>query len=1103
MRFGVLGPLAVWTDGGELVSVPGLKVRALLADLLAAEGRPVSGDRLVFDLWGDEPPGNPVGALQVRISQLRKALEDAEPGGKGLVVSKAPGYQLAAADVDAARFARLLSQAEAADDPRTRAGLLADALSLWRGPAYADFADEEFARAAAVRLEEQRLSALELRAEARLELGEHGLLVAELGDLVARHPLRERLRAAHLRALYRAGRQSEALAGYAELRERLAEELGLDPSPELAALHQAILNQDPALSGPARRPATNLPASLSRLIGRGEALAEVCALVREERLVTLTGTGGVGKTRLALEVAGELTEEFPDGVWLVELAPLDRRTAALPEAVMAVLDLRQDDAAAPADRLADALRSRRTLLVLDNCEHVVEQVAELAARLLRAAPGLRVLATGREPLAVDGEVLWAVPPLDLPGSTDLAVMARSDAVRLFVARAAASERGFALNAGNAQAVAQLCRRLDGIPLALELAATRVRALGVQGVVDRLDDRFRLLATGRRGAPARQRTLMAVIDWSWELLTEPERAVLRRLAVHADGCTLEAAETMTPEHDVLAVLARLVDRSLVVVVDGAAGVRYRLLESVAEYCLDRLADVGESDAVRAAHARCYLALAEQAEPHLYGHEQRVWLQRLDAESANLRAALDTAVQQGAADVALRLVNALAWYWFLRGRLAEARRALETALTAASGPVSGSVSGSASGSGSGSASGSGSGLALGLVPGLASGPVFGVGAGSAEVAAARAAGWLAGFTMLLGEEVDHEPVLARIQDPAARARATLFVGMVVLDLPTGERLIATALEACRAAGDRWGVAAALSKQARSAFARSDLETLKEIGEESARLFRELGDRWGLLQATEWLAGLAQTLADGERAKELFAEGLGLAAELGLWPEVVRRTSWLGWVAMYEGDHARAMELCGEAMRLAVSHGYREGRMMSEMGLACAAQKAGELDLAEKHLLNLLDGVPRGPGVEPALHLPTTLAALGYVTEQRGDWAAALELHREAYDACRKLGDPRTSAFTVEAMASALAAGGSHLAASRLLGVAASARARHQTPAVPSEQEEVVRVTVACREALGEPEFAAAYEQGSKLELDDAPAAAYEQGSELELDDAPAAL
>src|SRR5690606_37513755 len=305
-----------------------------------------------------------------------------------------------------------------------------------------------------------------------------------------------------------------------------------------------------------------------------------------------------------------------------------------PEAVLAALAIRQDDAAPPAERLADALRERQMLLVLDNCEHVVEQAAELAARLLRAAPGLRILATSREPLAVDGEVLWAVPPLDLRASTDLAVMASSDAVRLFVARAAASARGFALNAGNAQAVAQLCRRLDGIPLALELAATRVRALGVQGVVDRLDDRFRLLASGPRGAPARRRTLTAVIDWSWDLLTEPERVVLRRLAVHADGCTLEAAEAVSPGEDVLDLLPRLVDRSLVVVVEGGTEVRYRLLESVSEYCLERLAEAGETERVRAAHARYYLSVAEEAEPRLYGGEQQIWLRRLDQESANL-------------------------------------------------------------------------------------------------------------------------------------------------------------------------------------------------------------------------------------------------------------------------------------------------------------------------------------------------------------------------------------------------------------------------------------------------------------------------------------
>ncbi|MGV9380966.1 BTAD domain-containing putative transcriptional regulator [Nonomuraea sp. NPDC003707] len=1047
MRFGVLGPLAVWTDAGESVTVPGLKVRALLVDLLVHEGHPVSVDRLVDDLWGAEPPGNPAGALQVRVSQLRKAFEDAEPGGKNLVVSRAPGYLLRHEDgaVDAARFAGLLARAEATDSPRTRAGLLADALALWRGPAYADFADEEYTRSAILRLEEQRLSALEQHAEARLELGEHGLLVGELGDLVARHPLRERLRAVHMRALYRAGRQSEALASYGELRDRLADELGLDPGPELVALHQAILGQDPALSVPADRPVTNLPASVSKLIGRDEALAEVCALVGDERLVTLTGSGGVGKTRLALEAANRLVDGFADGAWLVALDQASRSPA---EAVLAALDIRED-AGAPAgepasqgDRalerqLGAALRARRMLLVLDNCEHVVEQVAELAEALLRACPDLRILATSREPLAVAGEVLWSVPPLDVPGSADLAVMARSDAVRLFVTRAAASARGFALDARNAAAVAQLCLRLDGIPLALELAATRVRALGVQGVVARLDDRFRLLASGQRGAPARQQTLTAVIDWSWDLLSDDERRVLRRLAVHADGCTLEAAESVcdAAELDVLDLLARLVDRSLVVVVEAPAGVRYRLLESVSEYCRAKLSDAGELDRVRLAHLRHYLAMAVQAEPELYGHDQRDWLLRLDAEAANLRAALDTAVAGKDADSAARLVNALAWYWFLRGRLAEGRRSLAAAL---------SVDGAAS-------------------------PVR-----------ARAAAWEAGFALILGEEVDWEPVLAAVEDPGERARAELFVSMHVKDMPTGQELVGRALPTFRETGDRWGVAAALARQARDAFTTRDIQALERTGEESARLFTELGDRWGLLQATAWLASLAEMATDAERATRLFGEGLRMAEDLGLWPEVSTRIAWLGWIAMQTGDYDRSMEFCERAMKLAQSQGYMEGTIMGEMGLAFAARRAGRLDLAETHLRRLLEGVPRGADVEPPLYVPDTLIELGYLTELRGDPAAAMELHVEALAAARRMGDVRTMAFAVEGAASA--AGPTEKAAV-LLGLAAAARERNQTPAGAAERADAERAAARVREALGEEAFAAAYREGATRKLDEA--------------------
>ncbi|HEX2315076.1 MAG TPA: BTAD domain-containing putative transcriptional regulator, partial [Thermomonospora sp.] len=488
MRFGVLGPLRVWTAGGEPVTVPELKVRALLAALLAQEGRPVSADRLIEDLWGDRLPADPAGVLRTKVSQLRRALEDAEPGARALVAAHPPGYALDVPTdaVDAWRFQRLVALARTDDDPRTTARVLADALALWRGPAFADFADAEFARPAVARLEERRLAATEDLLHARLALGEHAALVAELADLVERHPLRERLRAAHMLALYRAGRPGEALDGYRDLRDRLASELGLDPGPELAELHQRMLRRDPDLDpapaapGPVR--ARPLPAPLTDLVGRGASLCEVGAELERggpgERLVTLTGPGGVGKTRLAVETATAIAGSFPDGVFLVELAtlPPGAGPVEVAELVARALGLRDHPEPGPAtqeDRIAEALRDRDLLLLLDNCEHVVEPVAALAETLLRAAPRLRILATGQEPLAVPGERVRVVPPLETPGPEvpdDPETLRTFAAVRLFERRAAAASPGFRLDAGNAGAVAAICRRLDGVPLALELAA---------------------------------------------------------------------------------------------------------------------------------------------------------------------------------------------------------------------------------------------------------------------------------------------------------------------------------------------------------------------------------------------------------------------------------------------------------------------------------------------------------------------------------------------------------------------------------------------------------------------------------------------------------
>ncbi|MFD7658552.1 ATP-binding protein, partial [Actinosynnema sp. NPDC059797] len=507
---------------------------------------------------------------------------------------------------------------------------LTEALALWRGPAFADFGDEGFARAAADRLEEQRLAALEARAEARLDAGERDLPageLAELAELVARHPLRERLRAAHLRALYRAGRQGEALAGYEDLRARLAEELGVDPGPELTALHRALLAQDASLEAPRRR--ANLPSPLTDLVGREGAVADVRGLLAAHRLVTLTGPGGVGKTRLAVAVASAI----PDA-WLVEA-----RADGLAEAVATGLGVGDGT-------LTEALRARDVLLVLDNCEQAVDRVALFAAELLAAAPRLRVLATSQVPLEVTGEVRYEVPPL--PDDA---------AAELFLARAVAT--GYRTD--DLERVRTVCRRLDGLPLAVELAAARVRALGIAELLARLDDRFGLLTKGKRDAPARQRTLRAVLDWSWEPLTAPERAVLRRLAVHAGGCTLEAAEAVCAEPGTAELLDSLVDRSLVVARDG----RFRLLESVTAYCLDRLGEAGETAAVRGRHREYYTALAERLD--VSGTGQCASLARLDEEYPNLRRALEGEPNE-------RLGRALSWYWLVRGRFGEARRFL---------------------------------------------------------------------------------------------------------------------------------------------------------------------------------------------------------------------------------------------------------------------------------------------------------------------------------------------------------------------------------------------------------------------------------------------
>ncbi|MFB7042335.1 MULTISPECIES: BTAD domain-containing putative transcriptional regulator [unclassified Streptomyces] len=664
----VLGPsLVLRTDDGTEAVLGGGRLRALLTALAAAGGRTVDPGTLIEQVWADADPADGrdrTAALQALVGRLRRAV------GREAVASEPGGYRLDAArdDVDLYRFERLAREGAAAlgaGDAGRAAVLLDEALGLWRGPALADLPGRD-ANPLVVRVEQRHAQARRDRFAADLALGRAADALAPLTALAAEQPLDEPLQALRIRALRDTGRAAEALAAYEGVRTALAERLGTDPGPELRALHAELLTDDRPV-GTGRR-AGALPARLNSFVGRDDELGDLAADWGARRLVTLTGPGGVGKTRLALEAA----ETYDGPVHLAELASA-RDGSTVGAAVLTALGARETQLwqrppvpdTEPKDRFAALVEhcaGRRMLLLLDNCEHVVGTAAELAQELLTRCPGVTVLATSREPLGVPGEVVRPLGPLPV-----------GMALRLLGERGAAARPGFSVGEDRA-AAEEVCRRLDGLPLAVELAAARLRMLSVRQIADRLDDRFRLLTAGARTVLPRQQTLRAVVDWSWDLLDGPERVVLRRLSVFTGGCDLAAAEAVCAEDggagDVLDVLGALVDKSLVVASPGGAGMRYRLLETVAEYARERLAEAGERAGVERRHLAYYRELARRTDPELRGPGQVAAIARFEREHDNLRGALRTAVALGDEQEALCLVHCLSWFWQLRNHQTDA-------------------------------------------------------------------------------------------------------------------------------------------------------------------------------------------------------------------------------------------------------------------------------------------------------------------------------------------------------------------------------------------------------------------------------------------------
>jgi predicted ATPase/DNA-binding SARP family transcriptional activator len=829
--FRLLGPFEVESDGRDLTPVR-QKHRLLLAALVLRANEVVATDDLVEILWGPSPPATAHKALHGHVSALRKLL------GPEKIETRPPGYLLHAdpGSIDARRFEDLVEAAGEETHPARRRDLLRAALALFRGEPLAEFRYEPFARDEAARLEGLRLRALEDRIDAELQLGRDRELIPELEQLVAEHPYEERPRAALMLALYRAGRQTQALETYADARRRLVDELGIEPGPILQRLERQILNQDPALeptSAPGRaEPAlTELPLPPTQLIGRERELAEIRSLLDRTRLLTLTGVAGIGKTRLALAAAAELPDRFPGGAVFAGLAPIADAELVLP-AIAQALGIKESGARTLAEALTAALaNSSPLLLVLDNCEHVLDAASALA-QLLGAAPALTVLATSREPLHLVYERVYAVPPLR-----------NEEAIPLFAERAEAVKPDFRRTDANDPVVGEICRRLDGLPLAIELAAARVVLFPPAALLARLDQRLSLLTRGGRDQPERHQTLRAAIDWSHDLLPEPHQALLARLSVFVSGWTLEAAEAVCDGHlDIVDGLASLIDKNLIGLGGTDQEPRFAMLETIREYAAERLDESGETEELKRRHAEHFLAVAEAAEPKVRTYV-REWLDRLESDNDNLLAAFDRLTDAGETDDALRLGGAVADFWGIRGNLTDCLRRLERALAADGCPTAA--------------------RAKALI-------------GAADLSAG------AGDTATAHTKAEEALSIGRsLGDAWGTARSLFVLGTLAADerdFVRAHQLAEESVRLFREAGDEFFALSASRILAQTYEGLGDRERAQVLREDSLRRARSLGNAFAQAYALDALAVAAIDEARPEDAVALLEETYRLQVELG---------------------------------------------------------------------------------------------------------------------------------------------------------------------------------------------------------------------------------
>jgi predicted ATPase/DNA-binding SARP family transcriptional activator len=1077
----MLGPLEVRTDGdpGEIVEVAGARLRALLIMLALHPGQLVTASQLIDGLWPDELPSAAANALQALVSRLRRAVPEAE------IEFRPAGYRLNLdpRSTDIVRFEDLAAtgRAQLRDDPQGAAATLRQALALWRGPALAEVAETDFGQAAIARLDELRLGAVEARIDADLRTGNTASLVAELEGLVIAHPMREPLAARLMRALHATGRRSAALEVYEQTRKRLVDQLGVEPSAELAALHLEILRDEspaqpgprtpsPVPASPVRHANTNLRAELTSFVGRDAELRQVAELLDAHRLITLTGPGGAGKTRLAVEAARAELGAMPDGVWLVELAPVTD-PADVTSTVLSTLGLREqtllnarrptalwsadppDEEADALGRLLAALARQRTLLVLDNCEHLVAAAALLADRVLAACPQVRIMATSREPLNITGEALWTVGPLTLPPdpaatslSTERAVVHDSASVQLLTQRARAVVPGFEVTPDNALAVATICRALDGMPLAIELAAARLRTMAPEQVAARLGDRFQLLTGGSRTAVPRHQTLRAVVDWSWDLLDDAERALWRRFSVFTGGATLEAAEQVCsgsglPPGQVLDLLTALADKSLLTVQHDPP--RYRMLEIIRAYGQERLAEAGESDELREAHARYFTRLAEASRDHLLAAEQLDWLRRLAADQDNLHAAVRHAVAVGDGPTAVRLAAALGWYWFLRGMKLEGAELIGEAIR---------VRGTAE-------SADPEHLAVAYTMGAL--------LTSDTPLQTTAADWLDRAAALSAQiPAPTNPIM-----PLVSPLATLFGAADPARGPVGPEILNDAV----GSPHPWVAAVARILRGHAALnvgrghARAEADFLG-----GANILAELGERWGQAVALGGLAMLEGWRGEHAAAVSHYRQARDLTAGFGSTEDEVQFRLFITRELWLAGEREAAWAELSRALPDAERIGLPELRAYAAYVAGDLARLDGRAEAAREALLRAVQlAVP----TEVAQQLRAVAATgLGYLAGAEGDLDAARDWHHHALAAARFTADAPVIAGTLAGLADLALREGDAERAAELLGASYAIRGSTDR-SVPDEE----RVADAARSVLGEARYGEAYQRGQHVTLD----------------------